>query len=143
MREHEDNPTIRKLRENEPLSPKDLRELERILIEAGVGSNGDIQEAKKRSGGFGQFVRSLVGMDRAAARKAFAAFLEDSTLTANQIEFVELIVDHLTAQGAVPAERLYESPFIDISPTGPNGIFTAAQVQAMNAILTQLQQFPE
>jgi type I restriction enzyme R subunit len=36
----------------------------------------------------GLFVRSLVGLDREAAKQAFAGFVAGSTLTANQIEFV-------------------------------------------------------
>ena len=35
------------------------------------------------------FVRSLVGLDRAAAQKAFAEFLCDRSLTPAQIRFVE------------------------------------------------------
>jgi type I site-specific restriction endonuclease len=37
------------------------------------------------------------------------------TLGANQIEFVNLIVDHLTEHGVMPAALLYESPFTDIT----------------------------
>jgi len=38
----------------------------------------------------------LVGLDREAAKKAFAVFLNGSTLSASQIEFINLIIDHLT-----------------------------------------------
>jgi type I restriction enzyme, R subunit len=43
----------------------------------------------------GLFVRSLVGLDREAAKSALGKFASGSTLTANQIEFVNEIVDHL------------------------------------------------
>jgi hypothetical protein len=38
------------------------------------------------------FVRSLVGLDRQAAKDALAGFLSGKALSANQIEFVGLIV---------------------------------------------------
>ena len=53
-------------------------------------------KAKDKSHGFGLFVRSLVGLDREAAKKALAVFLNGSTLSASQIEFINLIIDHLT-----------------------------------------------
>jgi type I restriction enzyme R subunit len=62
-------------------------------------------------------------MDREAAKAALADFLGDRTLRANQIEFVNLIVDHLTDRGVLLPAALYESPFTDVSPTGPDAIF--------------------
>jgi type I restriction enzyme R subunit len=34
-----------------------------------------------------------------------------------------LIVDELTKNGVMNEERLYQSPFIDIAPTGPEPLF--------------------
>ena len=50
-------------------------------------------------------MRSLVGLDRGAAKEALAGFLAGKTLAANQIEFVNLIVDHLTEHGVMDAAR--------------------------------------
>lgn len=57
------------------------------------------------------FIRSLVGLDREAAAEAFSEFLTDSRFTAAEIRFVQLIVEHLTANGVMGARRLYEAPF--------------------------------
>jgi len=46
-----------------------------------------------------------------------------TTLSANQLDFVRLVVDHLTENGAMEANRLYESPFTDFAPQGPEEIF--------------------
>lgn len=46
-------------------------------------------------GGLGVFARGLVGLDREAAKKAFGGFLAGGTHTACQIEFVDLVIDHL------------------------------------------------
>jgi hypothetical protein len=50
--------------------------------------------------------------------RAFNTFLDEKTFTATQIEFVNLIVNHLTEQGVMSANLLYESPFTDLAPTG-------------------------
>ena len=124
---------------NKPLTPTDLAELERMLTESGVGGAEDLERAKTESHGLGLFVRSLVGLDREAAKQAFAGFLAGKTLTANQIEFVNLIVDHLTEHGVMDAALLYESPFTDITPQGPDGLFTSAQVDELMAALQRVR----
>src|SRR5437773_9749694 len=88
LKAHADHITIHKLRTNAPLTPSDLDELERMLTSSGVGGAGHVQKAKEESHGLGLFVRSLVGLDREAAKQAFAGFLAGKTLQANQIEFV-------------------------------------------------------
>lgn len=139
LREHENHIAIHKLRTNKALTPSDLDELERMLAESGIGGAGDLQRAKEESHGLGLFVRSLVGLDREAAKEAFAGFLAGKTLNSNQIEFVNLIVDHLTERGVVDPALLYESPFTDITPRGPDGIFTAAQLDELLAVLDQVK----
>ena len=92
-----------------PLTASDLAELERILIESGVGGPEEIRRASTESEGLGLFVRSLIGLDREAAKRALAGFLSGKTHNASQIEFINKIVDHLTEHGVMSPERLYES----------------------------------
>jgi type I restriction enzyme, R subunit len=70
-------------------------------------------ERIRGEGGLGLFVRSLVGLDRAAAKRAFDAFSEDRKLTAHQLEFIDMMIEHLTARGVMDPRLLYESPFTD------------------------------
>ncbi|MBA3338882.1 MAG: hypothetical protein H0T54_03895 [Geodermatophilaceae bacterium] len=65
----------------------------------------------------------MMGLDREAAIEAFSDFLADTTFTVDQIRFVNLIVEHLTDNGVMEARRLYESPFTDHAPHGPDMIF--------------------
>ena len=139
LREHQDDLVIHKLRMNEPLTAMDLAELERMLTASGLASAEYLDKAKTESNGLGLFVRSLVGLDREAAKRALAGFLSEKTLTANQIEFVNLIIDHLTEHGAMPVGLLYESPFTDITPQGPDGLFSAVQVEELVAVLAAVR----
>jgi type I restriction enzyme R subunit len=108
-----------------------------MLAQSGVGSDDDLAAAM--SSGLGLFVRSLVGLDRHAAKEALAVFLSNKSLSANQIAFVNLIVDHLTQHGVMEPSRLYESPFTDLAPQGPDAIFSAPQVDELLAVLDQVR----
>lgn len=140
LREHEDHLTIHKLRMNEPLTKSDLSELGRILAESGAGDAKDIEQATTESEGLGLFVRSLVGLDRGAAKRALAQFTEGRILSANQLEFVSLIIDHLTDRGILMVEALYTSPYTDVSPQGPDGIFKPAEVEKIVTILHEVRE---
>jgi type I restriction enzyme, R subunit len=139
LRAHQDHVTVHKLRTNRALTAADLAELQRMLAQSGVGGADDIQRAADQSRGLGLFVRSLVGLDRQAAKEALAGFLAGKTLGANQIEFVNLIVNHLTEHGVMEATMLYESPFTDLTPRGPDGIFSSAQVDELMAAIEQVR----
>jgi len=106
-----------------------------MLLESGVGGRDDIERAINEAHGLGLFVRSLVGLDVGAAKQALGMFVTDSTLSANQIEFVSLIVNHLTEHGTMEPSRLYESPFTDLSPRGPDGLFSSMQLDQLLATL--------
>ena len=75
-----------------------------------------------------------------AAKEAFAAFLAGRTLGANQLEFVNMLVDHLTEQGVLDPDRLYDSPYTDLSPLGVDGLFEAASADALFAALEEVRQ---
>jgi len=62
-------------------------------------------------------------------------FLVGRTPSANQIEFVNLVVDLLTEHGVMDPARLYESPFTDINPRGPEGVFTEPHVDELASVL--------
>jgi type I restriction enzyme R subunit len=126
LKAHQDHIVLHKLRHGKPLTAIDLSELEKMLLEAGIGEAGDIARARETSQGFGRFVRSLVGLDRAAVNEAFGEFLSSGAATAAQIEFINMIVEHLTDQGVMDEGLLYEPPFIDVAPTGPEHVFDAA-----------------
>jgi type I restriction enzyme R subunit len=139
LKQHADHITIQKLRRNEQLTPQDLAELERIMVEQSVASNDDIADLQTE-GGLGLFVRSLVGLERDAAKAAFAGFLASKNLNGNQIEFINLIIDYLTERGAMDPRRLYESPFTDFDDQGVSGVFPQADVHRIVQVLNDVRE---
>jgi type I restriction enzyme R subunit len=123
LRAHLDHPALHKVRWNEPLRAADLDALENMFVEAGIALPEQLKIVAKEEGGLGLFIRSLVGLDRAAAKQAFSQFLQSRTLTADQVEFTNLVIEHLTQCGWMRPEQLYSSPFTDHYSTGPNAVF--------------------
>jgi type I restriction enzyme R subunit len=139
LRQHEDHIAIHRLRTNKPLTASDLQELEVMLAASGVGNPDVIEMVKENRQGLGLFVRSLIGLDRGAAKEAFADFLAGKTFRANQIQFIDLIVNYLTEHGIMQPALLYESPFTDISPQGPESLFESSQVDSLVSILDRVR----
>ncbi|MDZ4238251.1 MAG: DEAD/DEAH box helicase family protein, partial [Hydrogenophaga sp.] len=139
LRAHEDHMALHKLRRNLPLTPADLAELDRMLAASGTGTAQEFERAATESHGLGLFVRSLVGLDRQAATEALGGFLQDKTLSSNQLEFLNLVVNHLTERGVVNPALLYEPPFTGYAPQGPDGLFTSAQVDQLFQTLDRIR----
>ena len=127
LREHLDNLVLQRLRRNKQLTPDDLAELEGLLVASG-GQQADLAWANTKTGGLGIFVRGIVGLDRTAVTEAFERYLDGTRFTADQIRFVNLIVDELTRNGVMEPQRLFESPYTDHAPTGPDYVFPEADV---------------
>ena len=138
LRDHLGEAAVAKVRSGDPLSPADVAELQRILVAAGIGDDETFAEASERAGNFGRFARGLVGMDRAATKAAFNAFLDDRRYTRKQIEFVEIVINELADQGVVEAWRFYESPYSGLAPTGPEDLFAPADLDDLFAQLEAL-----
>ena len=136
---HEDNVALQKLRRNKQLTETDLSALEELLAASGAGGPDDIARASEEAPGLGLFIRSLVGLDREAAAEAFSEFLTDSRFGVAEINFIQLIIEHLTANGVMEARRLYEAPFTDHAPTGPDLFFEPADVDRLVTVLDDIR----
>jgi type I restriction enzyme R subunit len=136
LREHEDHIAIAKLRHGKPLTPTDIEELQHMLLSAGIGQQAHLDRASELSHGFGAFIRSLVGLDRAAVAEALGEFI--SGATADQIEFIDMVIEHLTEKGVMDPGLLYESPFIDVAPEGPQQVFDMAKTRKLVDVIKGL-----
>ncbi|MCY2978220.1 MAG: DEAD/DEAH box helicase family protein [Planctomycetota bacterium] len=139
LRKHLDIDAVRKLHTNEPLSTGDLVDLERVLTDNKIGKSEYMDQAKQENESFGIFVRTLVGLNREVAKGLFNDFLVGTNYNSNQIEFINLIINQLVEHGIVEVSLLYESPFTDIAPRGPEAIFTADQIQRIIRLLDDIK----
>lgn len=140
LKQHNDKMALQKLHRNMAITETDLQELEKILLEQASGNAGLVDRARDEAHGLGLFVRSLVGLDRNAAVEAMSEFLNDANATNNQIEFVNMIVEFLTIDGAISADRLYATPFTALSPTGPDAVFGIAKAERLFNVIEEIRQ---
>ena len=112
IRQHQDEYVIAKLRKNIPLNEDDIKTLENILWSE-VGSKKEY-EAEYGQKPLGELVREIVGLDMAAAKEAFAEYLNSVNLDANQIYFVNQIIEYIVHNGILKDFTvLQEPPFTD------------------------------
>ena len=96
---HRNEPAINKLLYNKPISADDYKELERIFTEE-LGTVEDY-EMNYQDTPFGLLIRKIAKMDRDAAYAAFAAFIAKERPNAEQIHFIEQVVDYVVENGYV------------------------------------------
>ena len=112
VRQHQDHAVIAKLKSNIPLNSTDVKMLEEILWSE-VGTKQDY-EAEYGEKPLGEFVREIVGLDMAAAKAAFAEYLDETNLDSRQIYFVNQIVEFIVHNGMMKdLSVLRETPFTD------------------------------
>lgn len=140
LKAHEDHIALHKLKRNLPITPSDIAELERILFVSGeVGTREDFERTYGKQEQLGVFIRSLIGLDREAAKAAFGEYLARNTMTANQIQFINQIIDYLTQNGVMDPAMLYEPPFTDYNPAGLDGVFNDADADGIVSVLELIQ----
>jgi type I restriction enzyme R subunit len=141
IRASENHIVIAKLKHNKPLTPTDLSELERFVYESeAVESRKRFEESFGTDQSLTVFIRSLVGLDRAAAKEAFGQFLDENRYNSQQIRFVEMIIDKLTQGGVMDPGQLYEPPFTGLHYQGLDGAFGDGDAEAIVSILADINQ---
>jgi len=141
IRANEKYIVIAKLKRNKPLTPTDLSELERFVYQSDtVESRVRFEQCYGTEQPLTLFIRSLVGLDRSAAKEAFGQFLDENRYTSQQIRFVEMIIDKLTQRGVMEIGQLYEPPFTAVHYQGLDGTFRDGDAAAIVAILEDINQ---
>ena len=82
---------------------------------------------RRHAPSLGCSIRTLAGLDRQAARADFSHYLSDRSLSTNQIRFIELLIDQLTARGVIEPGALHEQPFTDLHGGGPDALFAGKE----------------
>ncbi len=122
IREHKDHITIRRLRNNQPVSETDIGALEDLLFhEAEVIPRVEYSRIYGEKP-LGLLVRSIVGLDRKAAKDAFAEFIAKAPLHPDQIRFLDEVVSYLVKNGVMEEKELFDEPFTHHHDHGVVGI---------------------
>lgn len=118
LKEQSNNLTIYKLRNNMPITRQELDGLETMLFKQGtIGTREEFVRVYGEKP-LGRFVRSILGLDINAAKQVFGEILNNQTLNATQIRFINKIIDYLAVNGIIDPEKLFEAPFTDVSSSG-------------------------
>jgi type I restriction enzyme R subunit len=124
IRQHKHHLTIHKLYSNEPITPAELQELERLLFDGDErGTKEALMEELGDPQPLGVFIRHLIGLDVNAAKQAFGEFLGRANLRADQIRFIDQIITHLSINGVIEKRMLAEPPFTEVNDQGVFGVF--------------------
>jgi type I restriction enzyme, R subunit len=122
IRDHEDHITIRRLKNNEPVSKTDIAALEDLLFHEEAVIPEDQYHEIYGEKPIGYLVRSVVGLDRNAAKQAFAEFLDKAPLHADQISFLNEVVEYLVENGIMEPKEMFQAPFNHYHDLGVTGV---------------------
>jgi type I restriction enzyme, R subunit len=129
IKDHQDQITIQKLKRNKPITQADLDVLEGLLLDAsGMNDVKEYREKVLEDKPLGTFIRELVGLDMNAAKEAFSDFLDEGTYNAEQINFVNKVIDYLMDNGVLDIKYIFDSPFTDDHHEGAYGFFDEGKV---------------
>ena len=128
---------IHKIQNNIQITHDELNLLEHLLFEGNLGTKEDYFKEYGRMP-LGQFVRSLLGLDQAAANHLFSEFIQSGNLSADQINFVNTVISYLTKNGTIDKTMLFEQPFTEINDQGITGIFDEVMVGKIIRIIDEV-----
>lgn len=132
------NPTLRKIRRGEAVGEADLNTLVSLVLT----QHPDVNLAwltefyPDTAGDLATAIRTIVGMEPEVVAERFANFFtRHPQMSAKQQRFMALLQNHIAKFGVVTLDKLYESPFTQVSEEGPDGIFDNAAVEDLIAVI--------
>ncbi|MFN4199528.1 MAG: type I restriction-modification enzyme R subunit C-terminal domain-containing protein, partial [Flavobacterium sp.] len=121
IRKNKNHLVIDKLYKNIPVTPTELEHLEEFLLQEAESKDKLFAEYEEQP--LGKFVRRVIGLDIEAAQQHFSKFIQEANLNANQITFIQKIINYLNKNGVLDKTMLTQSPFNDQDDNGIIGIF--------------------
>ncbi len=134
-------PVLQKILNIEPLTEKDIKELERILwVELGTKDEYHHYTQDMICGDYvAAFIRSIIGVDRAVALKMFSTFINDNELNSQQEEYLKTIINYVCENGDIKVDTLInDSPFNEYDLTDLWGVNTQCIGQYIERLHTAI-----
>ena len=140
IQSQQNNITIYKLKMNKPITESELDTLEKMMFSQGeIGTKEQFERAYGKQP-LGKFIRSIVGLDIGAAKEAFSKFVNSPALNAQQIKFVDTIIQYLAVNGTIDKGALFSPPFTDISSNGLIDVFNLEQSTEIVSMVEKISQ---
>ncbi|MGK9251818.1 DEAD/DEAH box helicase family protein [Paenibacillus humicus] len=141
IKKHQDHLAIQRIRRNREITEMDVEAYADMLEQEQVGTK---EQFRKHFGtdakhAFGIFVKEILGLERSAAQEAFANLLNRTNLNANQINFINMIIDHLSVNGILEPSRLADKPFVSLHHEGVFGLFDEDTVDEIVQVVETLR----
>ncbi|CAK2354976.1 DEAD/DEAH box helicase family protein [Vibrio crassostreae] len=139
IQDHQDQLTIQKLKRNKSITQADLDVLESLLLDAsGMSDVAAYREKILQEKPLGTFIRELIGLDMNAAKEAFSSFLDAESYNAEQIQFVDQVIDYLVNNGILDMSQLFEPPFTDNHGESAYGFFDEGTVVELFGVIRKV-----
>jgi len=137
IRHNKDFLVIHKIQNNIQITHEELSLLEKLLFD---GSLGTYEDYRREYGEMPlvKFIRSLLGLEKAAVNQLFSEFIQSGNLSADQITFVNTIISYLTQNGTIDKAILFEPPFTEINDQGITGVFDEVMVGKIIRIIDEV-----
>ena len=97
LKEHQNDECIKKIKNNEALTENDIKELDEIVNKT-LGSK-ETYEKGYEGKPLTALIRSINGLDMNVAKTLFSQFLDEKTYNANQIYFINQIIEYIVENG--------------------------------------------
>ena len=131
-------PVLQKIHQGQPVNPDELAQLSSQILTQHPGV--DVSVLNEFYGrpveDLQTTIRELIGLNPEAVEAHFQDFLhKHGTLTAKQVQFMNLLKTYLSQNGFIVVDKLYEAPFISVSDQGIDGVFQPDDADELFAVL--------
>lgn len=132
------NPTLQKIRRGEAIADAELKTLTSTILTSHPGVSLEVLNDfyGRKAEQLQLTVRQLIGLDAQSVEDHFKAFLHaHSSLTAQQVRFMNLLKNYISEHGSITIDKLYEAPFDSVSHEGIDGVFQTTDVDSLIAVM--------
>lgn len=123
IKENQYDLAIDKIRKNIKVTREDLDHIEKFLFEQGSMGSKEVFKEVYGEKPLGEFIRSVVGLDKVEAKNAFSKLVNFGSLNTHQIQFMDLIIEYFSVNGVMEVKQLFNPPFSDIYAGGMIKLF--------------------
>lgn len=132
------NPVLQKIRKQEAVDISELQMLTSTILSSHPNIQIDVLNDfyGRTAEDLHLTIQELIGLDPEAVEAHFQDFLHSHpSLTAKQVQFLNLLQAYISEYGGITIDKLYESPFDRLAPNGLDGIFAPEDVTALVQVL--------